>query len=448
MRQGRGGEVTLSLEANGQSIDLGTKTLAASGAGYNAKYTIKLSDPSISNLGTGQFTLHAVSDSDNGNPTAPFFISESAVDPNQTRAQTDATTYFPAKDGYLDSVRATLSTVGSSGNAVPFRQATATLYVDGSAYKSCKIADSNSGTGSCSIDITKAPMSSDAQVTFTYSDLTGYQASAQSAPITLAETTIADATISVSEPDIYPKKDGYLDTVVLEASVPSSLEGAVGLVSSSVTIKHGSKQVFKWNLTKSGNYSKTWNGLDGKDVKAGTYVVTISAKAANGERITNSIEITVHSQVWKNKTITKTYSGKNSFPYRISDDSTACPTSGNSRTVWTYGDEAICFGFIGLPGSVLNAMDNGSSVSVKATVHVTSNTGDYCGRFDIDESSGDARDMCGTGNYTWNMGSLDAAAVAENDGDITVNLYGWGDWQYTKYTVSSLKLVYTYRSFE
>ncbi|MEN9993037.1 MAG: hypothetical protein RLY83_607 [Actinomycetota bacterium] len=446
VRQGRGGEVTLSLEANGQSIDLGTKTLAASGAGYNAKYTIKLSDPSISNLGTGQFTLHAVGDSDNGNPTAPFFISESAVDPNQTSAQTDATTYFPAKDGYLDSVRATLSTVGSSGNAVPFRQATATLYVDGAVYKTCKIADSNSGTGSCSIDITKAPMSSDAQVTFNYSDLTGYQASAQSAPITLTETTIADATISVSEPDIYPKKDGFLDTVVLEASVPSSLEGAVGLVSSSVTIKHGSKQVFKWNLTKSGNYSKTWNGLDGKDVKAGTYVVTISAKAANGERITNSVEITVHSQVWKNKTVTKTYTGRQAFRYYESDDDTACTYSGNTETVWTYIDPAICYGFVAVPAAAIASLDAGQNVSVKATLHVSSNPGEYCGSFDIDETSAASKDICGTGNYTWNMGTIDSSALAENDGDLTLNLYG--GYNYTKYSVTSVKLVYTFRSFE
>lgn len=448
VRLGHPGSVNLSLEANGASTDLGTKDVALSGAGYNAKFTLRLSDPAIADVGTGQFTLRAYSDTDGGTPTAALAVLESAVDPSQTTVQTDATTYYPAKDGYLDSIRATLTTNGAGGSAVPFRQAQATLYIDGSTYKTCKIADSNTGSGSCSIDITKAGFTSEAYVLVSYSDLTGYQASAQSAPLSLTETTIADATISVSEPDIYPKKDGYLDTVVLEASIPSSVDGTVGLVKSSVTIKRGSKQVFKWNLTKSGTFSKTWNGLDGKDVKAGVYVVTISAQAANGERITNSVEVVIHSQVWKTKTITKTYTGKAAFRFYESYDDTACTYSGNTENVWTYVDDAVCYGFVAVPGSALTSIQAGQSVSVKATLHVSKNTGDYCGSFDIDETTGSSHNMCGTGNYSWNMGTIDPESISESSGYLTLNLYGWGDYQYTKYSVSSVKLVYTFRSFE
>lgn len=446
VRLGHPGSVNLTIESNGASTDLGTKDVAVSGAGYNAKFTLRLSDPAIADLGTGQFTLRAYSDTDGGNPTATLAVIESAVDPNQTTVQTDATTYYPAKDGYLDSVRATLNTNGTSGSSVPFRQAQATLYVDGTAYKTCKIVDSNSGSGSCAIDVTKAGFTSEAYVLVNYSDLTGYQASAQSASITFSETTIADATISISEPDIYPKKDGYLDTVVLEASIPSAVDGAVGLVKSSVTIKRGSKQVFKWNLTKSGTFSKTWNGLDGKDVKAGVYVVTISAQAANGERISNSVEVIVHSQVWKTRTITKSYTGKAAFRYYESDDDTACTYSGNTETVWTYIDSAICYGFVAVPEAALVSIDDGQSVTVKATLHVSSNPGDYCGTFSIDETSASEKNICGTGNYTWNMGTIDPTTLAENDGDLTLNLYGGSG--YTKYSVTSVKLVYTFRSFE
>lgn len=438
--QDKPGNVSATLiNQNGQNVNLGTKSLTLRSGLYTANYPLSLSNPLISGLGQGTYRIEFSSDTESPGGSVNLNILNGNI--LSATVNLDSTSYYPFKDGYLDSIDVEVNTLGAGDQFVPFKSASVQLYVDGQLIKSCSIGKKLSGYGSCALDVTSAPLSLSGKVRVQYEDLNGSVGVVESEEFALRETTISGANISSSEGEIYPVVDNFLDSTTLSVEIPTSIEGEVGLLNSKVTVSRDSKVVFTWKLTKSGAYSKKWNGKDGSSVKPGIYTATIYATGGNGQTFTASVDIVVNGQSWKNKSKTVTHSPKAALPYYVSYDDEACTYSGSYINVYTWGYGATCYGNVSVPSSARSAMGAGVDVKVTAIVRISNNTGLYCGTFEIAETTSDEKDICSSKTYTWNMGYI-------MDQESSLELNFWGGTGKTKYRIDSIKLIYSWRILE
>lgn len=261
-------------------------------------------------------------------------------------------------------------------------------------------------------------------------------------PVDPEEGVLDYAWLELEYPTVYPKSDGFKDTIDIYAHVVSTMgegyEEPLG-AGSKIVIKKGTVVVKTWTLSNSGDTYLTWNGKKGTAIVAGTYTATLTAYGMNGVAVTDTINIKVSSKKLVTKTWKKTKTGK-LFSTYLSYDSTACQFYGTKIRVWTYGEEAICYGSIGLPESI-----QASYADAKLTVKlsVTKNDGDYCGAFIVTQATAGWKDICTRKTYTWNMGSLDTS-----DGVITANLWGSGDYAYTSYYASQIQFIIKFKKLE
>jgi hypothetical protein len=256
------------------------------------------------------------------------------------------------------------------------------------------------------------------------------------------EGVLAYAWIDLEYATVYPKSDGFRDTIGITAHVVSSFgEGYFENLgpNSKLVIKKGSTVVKTWNLNETGESTFRWNGKKGSKIVTGTYKAYLVAYGLNGVAVRDDVAITVSGKKLVTKKWTVTKSGK-MFKYYNSYDDTACQFYGTKMRVWTLAYPAECYGNVGLPDAVKKGYAN-PKLTVKLTV--SKMDGDYCGSFIVDQATSDWRNICKKKTYTWSMGSLDTS-----DGVMTGRLWGSGDNYYTSYYVSKLQFIVTYKKLQ
>jgi hypothetical protein len=427
--------VTLTLDPDSIGASAGSLTLALSAGLYRATTTLSLLTAPFTDLAEGDHVIRATTASESID--IPFTAQTSTGLIFDASATTDATVYYPAKDGYRDTITVTLSTIGSDYTPIAFRAGVVTLYVDDTQMTQCTLGSSTGGIKSCVLTIAAMRPSTAVVISVAYEDSIGTPGYQEITGITFGRSAITAASVTTSKRTIYPVYDGYLDNTQLQVRIPSSISHSIGLVGSKVTIKRGSRTVLTWNLTTSGTHSKTWNGKDGSSVVPGNYTVTVSARGTDGSRYTDSLTIVVSAKSWVSTTLTKTYNAQSAFTGYYSYDYTACTVGSGNLYVYTYWiDETLCFGTINLPSDVRSGLSRG--VSVKVGLTVQDNIGDYCGQFLLGGTSLSVHAICGNGTFRWNLGRLDKDITS-----VMPTIYA--SYYYTKFTVTKITLTYTYK---
>jgi hypothetical protein len=122
---------------------------------------------------------------------------------------------------------------------------------------------------------------------------------------TTKETKVSSLTIT-SPAEVYPSKDGYLDTASI--SISSALTtGKRGKVSGEIVILSGSKVVKSFPISMSGSKSAKWDGKVGGQLVPGYYKIVAKVKGPEGGTIRKEKSIKVSSKKLVTTTISKTY---------------------------------------------------------------------------------------------------------------------------------------------
>ena len=128
------------------------------------------------------------------------------------------------------------------------------------------------------------------------------------------ETKISSFNLS-SPSEVYPSKDGYLDSAKISVSSDMT-SGKRGSLSGSVKIVKGSTVVKTFPISKVGNQSVTWDGKIGGQIVPGSYVIVASAKGPEGGTIQKTKGIKVSPKKLAYQTLSKTYGA-----YEAADES-------------------------------------------------------------------------------------------------------------------------------
>lgn len=100
-------------------------------------------------------------------------------------------------------------------------------------------------------------------------------------PSGTAATKLAAVTVSRTSTTVYPAAAGYSRSkVVFSVKGLTAAKGAVRITGKAV-LRKGTKVVKTWRISSS-TAKLSWNGKVGKKVKAGVYVLTVTAKGADG----------------------------------------------------------------------------------------------------------------------------------------------------------------------
>jgi hypothetical protein len=114
------------------------------------------------------------------------------------------------------------------------------------------------------------------------------------APSPSALPRLLSATVAASVATVYPKKDGYRDTVSFLVKQETSTGAVIPVTGSAVLTKAG-KAVKTWALVRS-TQTLVWNGLVDGAVKPGTYLLRATARAGDGQAFTSSTRTVVSAK--------------------------------------------------------------------------------------------------------------------------------------------------------
>jgi serine protease len=195
-------------------------------------------------------------------------------------ASLSAATVRPFVDGFQDTV-----TVRASTNVESTAEVRITHEGGGSPVRTFVLAPASSfqqvwdGT-----DDTDAPVAPGTYVVEVLSDDLGGSPSAitTSAPltVTVAGSDVAAPTITPSSPAVYPKRDGFLDTVTF--GVTTAVPAVTKL---RITNSTGSRTFWTWTSPRQTRSTKAWAGTrqpTGTTLPDGTYWLRVTVTGANG----------------------------------------------------------------------------------------------------------------------------------------------------------------------
>ncbi|GAA4755499.1 hypothetical protein GCM10025783_30790 [Amnibacterium soli] len=114
------------------------------------------------------------------------------------------------------------------------------------------------------------------------------------APSSSPVPRLLSATVAASVATVYPKKDGYRDTVSFLVKQETSTGAVIPVTGSAVLTKAG-KAVKTWALVRS-TQTLVWNGLVDGAVKPGTYLLRATARAGDGQAFTSSTRTVVSAK--------------------------------------------------------------------------------------------------------------------------------------------------------
>jgi hypothetical protein len=171
--------------------------------------------------------------------------------------------------------------------------------------------------------------------------------------IKLLPTVLTSLSFSVTN-QIYPNKDGYLDTGYIGITAKSNSDSQV-LITGEIKVTKNGRLIKSYKLSHSKYSQFTWDGKDNGRVVAGTYLISASAKGPQGNAVKSSTSIKVGTQKWQTTTITKTYGA-----YTAADES-----QGDSYDpIDTYGSQGVR----------LYSSGEGDTMIVKLSLPINPNT--------------------------------------------------------------------------
>jgi hypothetical protein len=119
------------------------------------------------------------------------------------------------------------------------------------------------------------------------------------------ETKISNLSLSAPK-EVFPSKDGYLDTASI--SVSSALTtGKRGKLTGKITILNGTKVVKTFPLSMSGATSLKWDGKVSGRIVPGAYKIVANVKGPEGGTIRKEAVVKVSAKKLVSTTISKTY---------------------------------------------------------------------------------------------------------------------------------------------
>ncbi|WP_062303431.1 hypothetical protein [Demequina subtropica] len=210
-----------------------------------------------------------------------------------------ASTVYPYKDSYRDTVSLTVTPTTTTGKVFPATGSVAIIR-DGKTVKSWKLTSSAKKT------FTWGGLADGKVVPGTYTvktALRGPEGGTQTATITVTvvNTAVKSVGLTKSVATVYPVKDSYNDTVSFTVT-PTSTTGRVVPTTGKVTIARNGTTVKSWNLTSSAKRTFTWGGLANGAIVPGTYTVTVALKGPQGTTKTTKTTVNVS----KKKLVTAT----------------------------------------------------------------------------------------------------------------------------------------------
>ncbi|MDQ1514055.1 MAG: hypothetical protein QOC59_1897, partial [Microbacteriaceae bacterium] len=202
-----------------------------------------------------------------------------------------ATTYFPFKDGHLDTATATVTARDETGAAVPVH---GTLQLAaGSHTRSATVAGST-GPATVRISTVGLPIGAAALV----ARVAGPAGAAAGArrTLALAATRVTKASVQSATTEVDPVIDGLADSLSVKVSSISSIGSVVPVTGSLRVIAPDGSTARTWALSTSKTQTITWDGrmADGR-LAPGSYRLAVSMKGPQGAAVTAGQPVTVSS---------------------------------------------------------------------------------------------------------------------------------------------------------
>ena len=262
--------------------------------------------------------------------------------------------------------------------------------------------------------------------------------------LTVSSGGLDYAAISLESSVVYPKADGYMDTVDITADVWSSA-GQYAIEdlgpNSTLVIKKGTAVVKTWSLTTTGETTVTWDGKRGTRIKPGSYTVVLTAYGLNGGVERDTATITVSKKKLKWKTWKKTYTARKLFKFYISDDYYACLLGAKTLRVYTLTDDAICYGDVIMKSAWMTDYAS-PKLTVKLKVSKFVRGWSY-GEFLVNGASGSSRYITKKKTYKWDMGYIEPVYSDYYDAYVFEPLVYAPEW--TDLTLRSITIYVKYK---
>lgn len=346
--------------------------------------------------------------------------TDNTISVDNTLADSDSQFYYPYKDGVLDAPFFTLNTKNSNGEAVPFKDSSASVYLDNVLISTCTIPDSNSGNGSCSVDIQTLTSGNSYNVKFDFKDSASNLYSKESRPFSIMSSglDITRSSWGSTYLNIYPIKDGYNDTTTFYVNLqPKSWQAnevkkLVLLKSGSLTLKYGSKTIKTWKFkTTSANF--VWNGKVGGKIKTGTYKIYLKAEGIEGDKISQVKTIRVSKKKLYSASRTVALPASQLMYNSIGTNHNKCEIqSDGSIRIANFSStlNAGCEGYLPIPTDINNNSHLG--LSIKSIVYF-GNMGIQCSNYNIIGQLYDASATYSFANKSYRIcGSEKSSAVS------------------------------------
>lgn len=269
-------------------------TLVRSGSDYRARVSFALAD-----LEAGRYSIRATR-TVGSSLVDVATLSVGSGRPTAVSVTPTATTVFPHEDGYLDSVRSTITARDETGTALPV-SGTAHVYSsrDSVSRHFTRPAGSNSAVA---LDIAGFTTGR-ARLKASVSGPAGPARESRPVIVTLRSTRVTKVTVSSDASTIYPAADGYRDSATISASTSSSTGRKLD-ITGSVAITRGGVTVKKWKRTSSGASEYRWNGRVKNRIVPGNYVVTTRATGPEGTTKKSATRISVSAKKLHTETLT------------------------------------------------------------------------------------------------------------------------------------------------
>jgi hypothetical protein len=329
-------------------------------------------------LVAGSYTVHVagVSDDTAGDDVA-FVVGSGMVKSVSIKPSKSA--LYPSATGSLTFTSVVITARDETGSVVP-AHGTVKAASHGRT-KSASFATSSATAARTTLSVAKLPLGT-AKLSAKLVGATGSYATFTSGLIALRSTSIKSVSLSRSVTTVFPKRDGYRDTVTVSIN-SSTTTGKPVTTSGTAVIKRGTKTAATWKLS-SGKTSITWNGLDHGRVVAGTYTLTVSLTGPDGPAKVTTTSISVSAKHLEGRSSAKWVSAKSLTSKYVAldlSDLGYCAVSGTAVKCSGYDDyygdgySLISFGSVSIPQAVRSATQYGKPTT-RITADVTSVSGD------------------------------------------------------------------------
>jgi hypothetical protein len=247
-----------------------------------------------SSFAAGTFTATVADSAYPYNSTSSSFIVGSGEAKSVAVTASD-TRLFPFVDGYRDSLIATVRVTDETGTSIPFVGA-----VDASAasvHSTVAISQTTGTFAKVTVPLGTLPLGPVILSTEVHTSVGGNK-SGTPISLTLVATRVKKITVSRQYSTVYPKRDGYRDSVKLTVSTGTTAPVEIA-AKGTLTIVKGGTAIKTWKLYSSKKTTVTWTPP--KSQKAGTYTIIATLTNPDKSKVTTTASITVSSKKHKRK---------------------------------------------------------------------------------------------------------------------------------------------------